>query len=186
MQRTAQYRSLLLEATILFTPESGGGLQLIFSVDPINFENGVISWGIFSEAARRGLLRSLVFVEAAAVLLGRFAWKHFRYRFSLLTFGMAMAEALLIVERGERMGHANLWWGPFICYWGASAGILLRISARNCRLVRRGTSGLAGGSPDRLRDNACLQIVSGICFLVLLLQGNSYNIPIATWRFWPF
>ena len=28
----------LLEATILFTPESGGGLQLIFSVDPINLK----------------------------------------------------------------------------------------------------------------------------------------------------
>lgn len=176
----------LLEATILFTPESGGGLQLIFSVDPINFENGVISWGIFSEAARRGLLRSLVFVAAAAVLLGRFAWKHFRYRFSLLTFGMAMAEALLIVERGERMGHANLWWGPFICYW-----VLLLESF--CAFLRATAAWFGGERRAWLgaRLTVCgtmlvWQIVSGICFLVLLLQGNSYNIPIATWRFWPF
>ena len=171
---------------ILFNPESGGGLQLIFSVDPINFENGVISWGIFSEAARRGLLRSLVFVAAAAVLLGRFAWKHFRYRFSLLTFGVAMAEALLIVERGERMGHANLWWGPFICYW-----VLLLESF--CALLRATAAWFGGERRAWLgaRLTVCgtmlvWQIVSGICFLVLLLQGNSYNIPIATWRFWPF
>lgn len=177
----------LLESTVLFGAESGGeGLELIFSVDPIYFEKKIITWGIFTEPARLGLIRSLVFVGAVAILLGRAAWGHFRYRFSFLTFAVAMAEALLIVESGERIGHANLWWGPFICYW-----VFLLESF--CAFLRGGRSWLGGerhallGARLGLCGAALIwQIISGICFLVLMMQGNSYNIPIATWKFWPF
>ncbi|EFB76286.1 hypothetical protein [Subdoligranulum variabile] len=177
----------LLESVVLFSGESGGGgLELIFSVDPAYFENGVISWGLFSESARRGMIRSLVFVGAVAVLLGRAAWGHFRYRFSLLTFAVAMAEALLIVEGGERIGHGNLWWGPFICYW-------VFLFESFCAFLRAGTAWKSGQRQALLGGRLLLcgamlvwQIISGICFLVLLMQGNSYNIPIATWQFWPF
>lgn len=175
----------LLESVVLFGAESGGGgLELIFSVDPVYFENGVISWGLFSESARRGLLRSLVFVGAVAVLLGRAAWGNFRYRFSMLTFCVAMAEALFIVESGERIGHANLWWGPFICYW-------VFLFESFCAFLRGADAWHSGQRRALLGGRLLLcgaalvwQIVSGICFLVLLMQGNSYNIPIATWKFW--
>lgn len=175
----------LVESMILFGGE-GEGLQLIFSVDPVYFENHVISWGFFNEATRRGLLRSLVFVAAAALLLGRAAWKHFRYRFSFLTFCVAMAEALLLIEKGERIGHANLWWGAFICYW-----ILFLESF--CAWLRGFRAWRSGQRTSLLsiRLAVCMaalvwHILSGICFLVLLLQGNSYDIPIATWKLWPF
>ena len=94
--------------------EADSGMKLIFTVD---FDRHAMLWGPFNEAALLGLVRSLVFVAAVGILLGRRAWSGFRYRFSLLVFGVAMAEALLLVESGERLYHANLWWGPFICYW---------------------------------------------------------------------
>lgn len=172
----------LLESLVLFTGD-GGGVQLIFSVDPVNFENGVISWGFFNDPTRRGLIRSFLFVGAAALLLGRLAWGSFRYRFSALTFAVAMAEALLLVESGERVGHANFWWGAFICYW---LFFLESVCAllRGWQVWRRNRAALLGGRLAVCTAALAWHIVSGVCFLVLLLQGNSYNIPIATWKFW--
>ena len=172
----------LLESLVLFTGE-GNGVQLIFSVDPVNFENGVISWGFFNEATRRGLIRSFLFVGAAALLLGRLAWGSFRYRFSALTFAVAMAEALLLVESGERVGHANFWWGAFICYW---LFFLESVCAllRGWQAWRQNRAALLGGRLAVCTAALAWHIVSGVCFLVLLLQGNSYNIPIATWKLW--
>ena len=172
----------LLESLVLFTGE-GNGVQLIFSVDPVNFENGVISWGFFNEATRRGLIRSFLFVGAAALLLGRLAWASFRYRFSALTFAVAMAEALLLVESGERVGHANFWWGAFICYW---LFFLESVCAllRGWQAWRQNRAALLGGRLAVCTAALAWHIVSGVCFLVLLLQGNSYNIPIATWKLW--
>ncbi len=173
----------LLQSVVLFGGE-GDGLQLIFSVDPVYFENRVITWGFFDEASRRGLLRSFVFIGAVAVLLGRRAWGSFRYRFSALVFGIALAEALLFVESGERVGHANFWWGAFICFW-----VFLLESF--CALLRGfgAWRARAGGALLGVRLALCgaallWHIISGICFLVLLMQGNSYNIPIATYQFW--
>lgn len=172
----------LLQSVVLFGGEENG-LQLIFSVDPVYFETRVISWGFFDEASRRGLLRSFVFIGAGAVLLGRHAWGSFRYRFSGLVFAVAMAEALLLAETGERVGHANFWWGAFICFWVfwlESLCALLR--GYGAWRVRR-----TGGLGVRLAVcGAALlwHVVSGVCFLVLLLQGNSYNIPIATYQLW--
>lgn len=173
----------LFQSVVLFGGD-GEGLELVFSVDPSYFEKNIIAWGLFNEASRRGLIRSLVFVGAVAVLLGRKAWEFFRYRFSFLTFCVAMAEALLIVEKGERIAHGNLWWGPFICYW-----IFLLESF--CAFLR-GIYAWRGGERKALLGGRLLlcmaallwQVISGVCFLVLLLQGNSYNIPIASWKFW--
>ena len=158
-------------------------MQLIFSVDPVNFENGVISWGFFNEATRRGLIRSFLFAGAAALLLGRLAWASFRYRFSALTFAVAMAEALLLVESGERVGHANFWWGAFICYW---LFFLESVCAllRGWQAWRQNRAALLGGRLAVCTAALAWHIVSGVCFLVLLLQGSSYNIPIATWKLW--
>ena len=172
----------LLESLVLFTGD-GNGVQLIFSVDPVNFENGVISWGFFNEATRRGLIRSFLFAGAAALLLGRLAWASFRYRFSALTFAVAMAEALLLVESGERVGHANFWWGAFICYW---LFFLESVCAllRGWQAWRQNRAALLGGRLAVCTAALAWHIVSGVCFLVLLLQGSSYNIPIATWKLW--
>lgn len=103
----------LLESTVLFTGE-GSGLTLAFLVD---FDPQKMSWGLYNTASIISLLRSFVFVAAVCVLLRRSAWKSFRYRFSLLTFGVALAEALLLVEEGARVYDANVWWGAFICFW---------------------------------------------------------------------
>lgn len=172
----------LLESLVVFSGEDEG-LQLIFSVDPVNFENGVLSWGFFNDPTRRGLIRSLVFVGAVALLLGRLAWGSFRYRFSALTFAVAMAQSLLLVESGERLGHANLWWGAFICYW---LFLLESVCAllRGWQAWRQNHAALLGGRLAVCTAALGWHIVSGVCFLVLLLQGNSYNIPIASWKFW--
>ena len=131
-----------------------------------------------------GLLRSFVFVAAVGLLLGRLAWQSFRYRFSLLVFGVAMAEALLLVESGERLYHANLWWGPFLCYW-----FLLLESVNACLRGGAAWRGGARGGRLGLRLAVCgaalaWHIVSGVCFLVMLLQGVSYNVPILTYHLW--
>ena len=117
------------------------------------------------------------------LLLGRAAWGSFRYRFTLLVFGVSLAEALLLVESGERLYHANLWWGPFICFW------LFWLESVSV-LLRQYTVWRDGGRQGRLglRLGLCgaalaWHIVSGVCFLVLQLQGVSYNIPIATYHF---
>lgn len=169
----------LIQANVLFA-DAGSGMNLIFLAD---FDRHRMLWGPFNEAALLGLLRSLVFVAAVGILLGRRAWKNFRYRFSLLVFGVAMAEALLFVENGERLYHANLWWGPFICFWVfllESVNVWLRAcvdwknGARDARLgARVSVCGVA----------LAWHIVSGVCFLVLLMQGKSYNIPIQTYHF---
>ena len=175
----------LLQSVVLFGGESEG-LQLIFTVDWAEYPGKVLVWGLSNEAARRGLIRSFVFIGAVAVLLGRTAWKNFRYRFSFLTFCIAMAEALLLVESGERIADGNLWWGPFICYW-----VLL---LESFAAFLRGCGEWKAGRREkfwRARVTLCgaalaWHLVSGICFLVMMMQGNSYIIPIATWQLWPF
>lgn len=102
-----------IQANVLFA-EEGSGIRLIFTVP---FDHHRMLWGPFNEAGVLGLARSFVFVAAVGLLLGRAAWQCFRYRFSLFTFAVSLAEALLLVESGERLYHANLWWGPFICFW---------------------------------------------------------------------
>lgn len=169
----------LIQANVLFS-EADSGMKLIFTVD---FDRHAMLWGPFNEAAVLGLLRSFVFVAAVGILLGRRAWPEFRYRFSLLLFAVSMAEALLLVESGERLYHANLWWGPFICYWVfllESVSVWLRALAAWRSGERDGRLGM--------RVWVCgaalaWHILSGICFLVLLMEGESYNIPIATYHF---
>lgn len=170
----------LIQANVLFADE-GSGLQWIFSV---SFDRHAMLWGPFNQAALLGLLRSFVFVAAVGILLGRRAWKQFRYRFSLLVFGVAMAEALFFVESGERLYHANLWWGPFICFW---VFLLESVSVwlRGCVDWRAGTRDHRLGLRLMVCGAALVwHIVSGLCFLVLLLQGYSYNIPIQTYHLW--
>ncbi len=175
----------LLQSIVLFGGESEG-LQLIFTVDWAEYPGKVLVWGLSNEAARRGLIRSFVFIGSVAVLLGRTAWNNFRYRFSFLTFCIAMAEALLLVESGERIADGNLWWGPFICYW------ILLLESFAAFLCGRG-EWKAGRRAKFWRARVTLcgaalvwHLVSGICFLVLMMQGNSYIMPIATWQLWPF
>ena len=169
----------LIQANVLFA-DAGSGMNLIFLVD---FDRHRMLWGPFNEAAVLGLLRSLVFVAAVGILLGRRAWKTFRYRFSLLLFGVAMAEALLLVENGERLYHANLWWGPFICFWVfllESVSVWLRACADWKSGLR---DGYLGGRIAVCGAALVWHIISGICFLVLLMEGKSYNIPIQTYHF---
>lgn len=131
----------LLQSIVLFGGESEG-LQLIFTVDWAEYPGKVLVWGLSNEAARRGLIRSFVFIGAVAVLLGRTAWKNFRYRFSFLTFCIAMAEALLLVESGERIADGNLWWGPFICYWNPL--LLFCVAVGSGKLAGAQNSGARG------------------------------------------
>ena len=161
----------ILEATVLFT-EEGSGLRLIFTTE---FDRHAMLWGVFNEPALLGLARSLPFVAAVALLLRRQAFGSFRYKFSLFMFAIAMAEALLLVEGGERLYHANLWWGPFICFWVLwleSVGIFFK------QLLAKSKS--AG----TLACGAALSwhIISGVCYLVRLMQGISYNVPILTYH----
>lgn len=169
----------LVQADVLFA-ESDSGMHLIFT---IAFDRHRMLWGPFNQVGVLGLLRSFVFVAAVGLLLGRRAWGSFRYRFSLLVFGVSMAEALLLVESGERLYHANLWWGPFICFWVfllESVSVWLAACA-DWRTGRR--EGRLGARVLLCGGALAWHIVSGVCFLVLLLQGQSYNIPILTYHF---
>ena len=169
----------VFQADVLFA-EAGSGMNLIFLVD---FDRHKMLWGPFHQAGVLGLLRSLVFVAAVGCLLGRQAWTSFRYRFSLLAFLVALAEALLLVESGERMYHANLWWGSFICYW---IFLLESVSAWLRGWARWRSGQRAHFLTGRLvvcSGALVWHMVSGICFLVLLMQGVSYNIPIQTYHF---
>lgn len=169
----------LIQATVLFS-DAGSGVKLIFTVD---FDRHAMLWGPFNEAGVLGLVRSLVFVAAVGILLGRRAWQSFRYRFSLLVFAVAMAEALLFVESGERLYHANLWWGPFICFW---VFLLESVAV----WLQSWTDWRSGSKQGYLGVRVMLcgvallwHIVSGICFLGMLMEGRSYNIPIQTYHF---
>ena len=163
-----------IQANVLFA-EEGSGIRLIFTVP---FDHHRMLWGPFNEAGVLGLARSFVFVAAVGLLLGRAAWQRFRYRFSLFTFAVSLAEALLLVESGERLYHANLWWGPFICFW------VVWLESVSAFLQQTRT-----GAVPRWRLIVCAaalawHIVSGVCFLVMLLQGVSYNVPILTYNLW--
>ena len=163
-----------IQANVLFA-EEGSGIRLIFTVP---FDHHRMLWGPFNEAGVLGLARSFVFVAAVGLLLGRAAWQRFRYRFSLFTFAVSLAEALLLVESGERLYHANLWWGPFICFW------VFWLESVSVFLQQTRT-----GAVPRWRLAVCAaalawHIVSGVCFLAMLLQGVSYNVPILTYNLW--
>lgn len=161
----------ILEATVLFT-EEGSGLRLIFTTE---FDRHAMLWGVFNEPALLGLVRSLPFVAAVALLLRRQAFGSFRYKFSLRMFAIAMAEALLLVEGGERLYHANLWWGPFICFWVLwleSVGIFFK----QLLAKPKSTGTLVCGAA------LSWHIISGVCYLVRLMQGISYNVPILTYH----
>ena len=161
----------ILEATVLFT-EEGSGLRLIFTTE---FDRHAMLWGVFNEPALLGLVRSLPFVAAVALLLRRQAFGSFRYKFSLFMFAIAMAEALLLVEGGERLYHANLWWGPFICFWVLwleSVGIFFKQLLAEPKSAGTLTCGAA----------LSWHVISGVCYLVRLMQGISYNVPILTYH----
>ena len=161
----------ILEANVLFN-EEGSGLRLIFTTE---FDRHALLWGVFNEAALLGLLRSLPFVAAVALLLRWPAFGSFRYKFSLFLFAVAMAEALLLVEGGDRLYHANLWWGPFICFWVLwleSVGIFLKQALAKPKSASTVLCGVALG----------WHIISGVCYLVRLMQGVSYNVPIMTYH----
>ena len=84
----------------------------------------------------------------------------------------------MLVESGERLYHANLWWGPFICFW------VFWLESVSVFLQQTRT-----GAVPRWRLAVCAaalawHIVSGVCFLVMLLQGVSYNVPILTYNLW--
>ena len=161
----------ILEANVLFTGEDSG-IRLIFTTD---FNRNAMLWGIFNEPALLGLARSLPFVAAVALLMRKQAFGNFRYRFSLYLFAVSMAEAVLLVETGERMYHGNFWWGPFICFWVfwlESVSVFFRQALAERKNWRVWVCGVF----------LCWHIISGICYLVQLLQGSSYSIPIETFH----
>ena len=112
-----------IQANVLFAGE-GSGIRLIFTVP---FDHHRMLWGPFNESGVLGLARSFVFVAAVGLLLGRAAWQRFRYRFSLFTFAVSLAEALLLVESGERLYHAEPLVGPFIWLLGVLARVRQRL-----------------------------------------------------------
>ena len=161
----------LIEAKVLFTGEDSG----IMPVFLVEFDRHRMLWGPFNEPALLGLVRSFVFVAAVALLLGRAARRSFRYRFSFFVFAISMAEAILLVESGERLYHANLWWGPFICFWVfwlESVSVFLEQCRARAPRWRLAVCGAA----------LAWHILSGVCFLVMLLRGVSYNVPIMTYN----
>ena len=74
--------------------------------------------------------------------------------------------------------HHRMLWGPFICFW------VFWLESVSVFLQQTRT-----GAVPRWRLAVCAaaltwHIVSGVCFLVMLLQGVSYNVPILTYNLW--
>jgi len=162
----------LIQAGILFT-EPGSGMTLIFEY-PFSVLK-TLPWGPFNEAGILGLLRSLVFPAVMLACFGHSVLKEFSARFSLVLFAVALAEGIFLVEAGDRFYHANLWWGSFIAMLILQAqlvGVLIREARRRAHTVRLALCGAA----------LLWHIVSGACFLVQLLQGKSFDIPILTYH----
>lgn len=158
----------LIQSMLLFG-DGTNQIALIFSVD---FDPEQMAWGFFNPTMTISFLRSFVFVGAVGILLYRMAWASFQYRFSLLLFGVALAEALLLVEDGPRLYDANLWWGTFICFL-----ILLlesvSIWAQAWLSCRQGTA--ARG--QRWRVTVCgvaflWHVVTGVGYLALQCQSH--------------
>lgn len=164
----------LLESKVLFAGENSG-LRLIFTID---FDPHKMAWGLFNQAAVLGLLRSFVFVVVVGIAFKNTIWKSFRYRFSLLLLCVAMAEALLLVENGDRLYHGNLWWGPFICFW-----IFMFESVSAC--LQQGIKWFQGERKGHLSLRLLIctiaffwHAISGIVYFAILLQGLPYGVPI--------
>lgn len=170
----------MVQSAVMFTEENDSHLLPFFLVE---FDRLEMPWGPFNRAGVLGILRSLVFVAAVALLL-RGAWKHTGYRVAWASFAVAVAEAVLLMEDGYRMYHANLWWGPFICFllvWVESTGAWLQQAVQ----WRHGTRDRRTAVRLAVCGAAWVwHVVSGICFLVLLMQGKDFNIPIETYRLW--
>ncbi len=164
----------VIQAGVLFSGEESG-IRLIFTVP---FEWRLMKWGVFNKDNILGLLRSFVFVVSVGVLLRRYTWRTFRYRFSLLLFAVSMAEALLLVESGDRLYHGNLWWGAFICFWVfLLESVSVWLQAYRDYHIRKSDSDLG------FRVTVCgamlaWHIVSGVYYLLLLMQGWPYGFPI--------
>ena len=138
-------------------------------------------WGVFNEAALLGLLRSLPFVAAVALLLRRPAFGSFRYKFSLFLFAVAMAEALLLVEGGDRLYHADLLpWGPFICFWVLwleSVGIFLKQALAKPKSASTALCGVALGCAHHQR-----RVLSGAADAGSLLPTSRLRLTISAFK----
>ena len=65
--------------------------------------------------------------------------------------------------------------GPFICFWVLwleSVGIFLKQALAKPKSASTALCGVALG----------WHIISGVCYLVRLMQGVSYNVPIMTYH----
>lgn len=164
----------LLQAKVLFADEDGG-LHFIFAVD---FDPDKMAWGLFNRAAILGLFRSFVFVFLVGIVFKNVVWKNFRYRFGLLLLCVAMSEALLLVESGDRLYHGNLWWGPFICFWVfmlESVSVYLQECVKWFKGERK--------AHLSLRLLICTiaflwHVISGVFYLIMLMRGLPYGLPI--------
>ena len=74
----------------------------------------------------------------------------------------ALAEALLLVESGERLYHANLWWGPFICFW------VCWLESGSVFLQQTRTGDVPSWRLAVCAAELAWHIVSGVCNLVML------------------
>ena len=117
-------------------------------------------------------------MAAVGLLLRRVGvWQRFRYRFSLFHLRcLAWPRRCCWSKAVSGSYHANLWWGPFICFW------VFWLESVSVFLQQTRT-----GAVPRWRLAVCAaalawHIVSGVCFLVMLLQGVSYNVPILTYN----
>lgn len=173
----------LVQMSLLTHEKNPAQMTLIFLVD---YDPAKMPTGPYNEPGILGLIRSFVFVAAVALLFCKTAWGRLGYRFSLLCLCVTLAQALLFVETEPRLYHGNFWWGSYVCFFlfFMESGFVWLQELKAWR----------GGARDKLRGLRLLlcgallawHIISGICFLVMLLQGQSYNIPIKTWKIWPF
>ena len=151
----------ILEANVLFN-EEGSGLRLIFTTE---FDRHALLWGVFNEAALLGLLRSLPFVAAVALLLRRPAFGSFRRHGRSPAAGGGRRPA---VPRQPLVGAVHLLLGALAGIGGhlPQAGTR-QAQKRQHRPVRRG----AGLAHHQRR------VLSGAADAGSLLQRADYDLP---------
>ena len=163
-----------IQANVLFA-EEGSGIRLIFTVP---FDHHRMLWGPFNEAGVLGLARSSSL------------WRQWGCCWAARR-GSASATGSAFSPSPSRWPRRCCWskavsgsitpifgGGPFICFW------VFWLESVSVFLQQTRT-----GAVPRWRLAVCAaaltwHIVSGVCFLVMLLQGVSYNVPILTYNLW--
>lgn len=164
----------VIQASVLFA-EDDSGVKLIFTVP---FDHHRMLWGPFNEAGVLGLARSFVFVAAVGLVAGA-------RRVAELSLSVQPVYLCRLAGRGAVAGGKRRAAVPRQSLVGAVHLLLGVLAGIRQRVLQQ----LRAKAAPRWRLVLCAatlawHVISGVCFLVMLMRGVSYNVPILTYNLW--